>query len=76
MYCAMTLTVQIRVMELETDLEKERRKLGELRKQHYQLAGEAEGWEVVCVIIVVVLEVAVAHCVQCVCVGWGRRGGW
>ena len=34
-------------MELETDLEKERRKLGELRKQHYQLAGEAEGWEVV-----------------------------
>ena len=38
---------QIHVMELETDLEKERRKLGELRKQHYQLAGEAEGWEVV-----------------------------
>ncbi|BFZ18726.1 hypothetical protein BsWGS_21765 [Bradybaena similaris] len=37
---------QIRVMELESNLEKERRKLGELRKQHYSLAGEAEGWEV------------------------------
>ncbi|XP_076453265.1 huntingtin-interacting protein 1-like isoform X2 [Babylonia areolata] len=42
----MEMNVQIRVMELETGLEKERRKLGELRKQHYQLAGEAEGWEV------------------------------
>ncbi|XP_059171925.1 huntingtin-interacting protein 1-like isoform X2 [Physella acuta] len=37
---------QIRVMELESNLEKERKKLGELRKQHYSLAGEAEGWEV------------------------------
>ncbi|KAL8599980.1 hypothetical protein ACOMHN_038979 [Nucella lapillus] len=42
----MEMNVQIRVMELETDLEKERKKLGDLRKQHYQLAGEAEGWEV------------------------------
>ncbi|XP_070205634.1 huntingtin-interacting protein 1-like isoform X2 [Littorina saxatilis] len=42
----MEMNVQIHVMELETNLEKERRKLGELRKQHYQLAGEAEGWEV------------------------------
>lgn len=37
---------QIRVMELETELERERRRLGELRKQHYQMGGEAEGWEV------------------------------
>ncbi|CAL1534396.1 unnamed protein product [Lymnaea stagnalis] len=37
---------QIKVMELESNLEKERKKLGELRKQHYSLAGEAEGWEV------------------------------
>ena len=31
---------QVRVLELENDLEKERRRLGELRKKHYQLAGE------------------------------------
>uniref|UniRef100_A0A2C9LW83 I/LWEQ domain-containing protein n=1 Tax=Biomphalaria glabrata TaxID=6526 RepID=A0A2C9LW83_BIOGL len=37
---------QVKVMELETSLEKERRKLGELRKRHYTMAGEAEGWEV------------------------------
>uniref|UniRef100_A0A0B7B1J1 I/LWEQ domain-containing protein n=1 Tax=Arion vulgaris TaxID=1028688 RepID=A0A0B7B1J1_9EUPU len=42
----MEMQCQIRVMELESNLEKERRKLGELRKQHYSLAGEAEGWEV------------------------------
>ncbi|GFO06725.1 huntingtin-interacting protein 1, partial [Plakobranchus ocellatus] len=42
----MEMQCQIRVMELECNLEKERKKLGELRKQHYTLAGEAEGWEV------------------------------
>ena len=36
---------QVRVLELESNLEKERRKLGELRKTHYQLAGESEGWD-------------------------------
>ncbi|XP_008046655.1 huntingtin-interacting protein 1 [Carlito syrichta] len=36
---------QVRVLELETDLQKERQKLGELRKKHYELAGVAEGWE-------------------------------
>lgn len=37
---------QVRLLELERELELERLKLGELRKQHYQLAGESEGWEV------------------------------
>ncbi|KAK3085075.1 hypothetical protein FSP39_023884 [Pinctada imbricata] len=37
---------QVRVLELEKELETERYKLGEIRKQHYQLAGESEGWEV------------------------------
>ncbi|KAM9583382.1 huntingtin-interacting protein 1 isoform 2-T2 [Trichechus inunguis] len=36
---------QVRVLELETELQKERQKLGELRKKHYELAGVAEGWE-------------------------------
>ena len=36
---------QVRVLELQCDLEKERVKLSELRKTHYQLAGESEGWE-------------------------------
>ncbi|EHB08279.1 Huntingtin-interacting protein 1, partial [Heterocephalus glaber] len=33
------------VLELENELQKERQKLGELRKKHYELAGVAEGWE-------------------------------
>ncbi|XP_077868523.1 huntingtin-interacting protein 1-like [Saccoglossus kowalevskii] len=36
---------QVEVLELESRLEKERRKLAGLRKQHYQLAGESEGWD-------------------------------
>ncbi|XP_058856572.1 huntingtin-interacting protein 1-like isoform X2 [Acipenser ruthenus] len=36
---------QVRVLELENNLQKERQKLGELRKKHYELAGVAEGWE-------------------------------
>nr|KAF6366303.1 huntingtin interacting protein 1 [Pipistrellus kuhlii] len=36
---------QVRVLELENELQKERQKLGELRKKHYDLAGVAEGWE-------------------------------
>ncbi|XP_033111530.1 huntingtin-interacting protein 1-like isoform X2 [Anneissia japonica] len=36
---------QVRVLELENLLEKERVKLAELRKRHYQLAGVSEGWE-------------------------------
>lgn len=36
---------QVRVLELDSQLEKERRKLADLRKIHYQLASEAEGWE-------------------------------
>ncbi|XP_064612942.1 huntingtin-interacting protein 1-like isoform X2 [Liolophura sinensis] len=39
------MQTQVHVIELETLLEKERVKLGNLRKQHYQLAGESEGWE-------------------------------
>ena len=38
--------MQVRVLELESGLEKERVKLAELRKKHYALAGESEGWEV------------------------------
>ncbi|XP_041349097.1 huntingtin-interacting protein 1-like isoform X2 [Gigantopelta aegis] len=37
---------QVRVIQLESELEKERRKLGDLRRQQYHLAGEDEGWEV------------------------------
>ncbi|CAC5398127.1 HIP1 [Mytilus coruscus] len=36
---------QVRVLELEKELETERYKLGELRKKHYQLAGASEGWD-------------------------------
>ncbi|XP_061460646.1 huntingtin-interacting protein 1 isoform X2 [Rhineura floridana] len=36
---------QVRVLELESQLQKERHRLGELRKKHYELAGVAEGWE-------------------------------
>ena len=36
---------QVHLLELESNLEKERKKLSELRKTHYKLAGESEGWE-------------------------------
>nr|XP_022336836.1 huntingtin-interacting protein 1-like isoform X2 [Crassostrea virginica] len=36
---------QVRVLELEKELEMERYKLGQVRKRHYQLAGENGGWE-------------------------------
>ncbi|XP_065830559.1 huntingtin-interacting protein 1-like [Oscarella lobularis] len=36
---------QVRVLELESMLEKERSKLSELRRAHYHLAGASEGWE-------------------------------
>ncbi|XP_063002588.1 huntingtin-interacting protein 1 [Elgaria multicarinata webbii] len=36
---------QVRVLELESQLQKERQRLGALRKKHYELAGVAEGWE-------------------------------
>ncbi|KAG8450686.1 hypothetical protein GDO86_003095 [Hymenochirus boettgeri] len=35
---------QVRVLELENQLQKEREKLGELRKKHYDLADVSEGW--------------------------------
>ncbi|XP_075871077.1 huntingtin-interacting protein 1 isoform X2 [Nelusetta ayraudi] len=35
---------QVLVLELETRLQRERERLGELRKKHYELAGAAEGW--------------------------------
>ncbi|XP_061684480.1 huntingtin-interacting protein 1 isoform X2 [Syngnathoides biaculeatus] len=51
-FSSMTLTqikrqemdAQVLVLELETRLQKERQRLGELRKKHYELAGVAEGW--------------------------------
>uniref|UniRef100_A0A8C6VAN0 Huntingtin-interacting protein 1-related protein n=1 Tax=Naja naja TaxID=35670 RepID=A0A8C6VAN0_NAJNA len=36
---------QVRVLELESQLQKERQRLGELRKKHYELGGVAEGWD-------------------------------
>lgn len=39
------MEVQVKVLELECALEKERKRLAEIRKVHYQLAGPAEGWE-------------------------------
>jgi I/LWEQ domain len=36
---------QVRVLELESSLQQERLRLAALRRHHYQLAGEAEGWE-------------------------------
>ena len=38
------LCAQVQVLELETRLQRERERLGELRKKHYELAGVAEGW--------------------------------
>ncbi|XP_022109493.1 huntingtin-interacting protein 1-like isoform X2 [Acanthaster planci] len=39
------MDAQVAVLELESKLEKERVKLAELRKRHYQLAGASEGWD-------------------------------
>ncbi|XP_068440751.1 huntingtin-interacting protein 1 isoform X1 [Clinocottus analis] len=39
------MDAQVLVLELETRLQKERERLGELRKKHYELAGVAEGWD-------------------------------
>lgn len=39
-----SVSPQVLVLELETRLQKERERLGELRKKHYELAGVAEGW--------------------------------
>ncbi|ETE73723.1 Huntingtin-interacting protein 1 [Ophiophagus hannah] len=36
---------KVRVLELESQLQKERQRLGELRKKHYELGGVAEGWD-------------------------------
>ena len=37
---------QVKALELEKELEMERKRLAELRKIHYHLAGASEGWEV------------------------------
>uniref|UniRef100_A0A8C4Q406 Huntingtin interacting protein 1 n=1 Tax=Eptatretus burgeri TaxID=7764 RepID=A0A8C4Q406_EPTBU len=39
------MDTQVRVLELENSLQREREHLGELRKKHYELAGAAEGWD-------------------------------
>ncbi|KAK3598340.1 hypothetical protein CHS0354_026598 [Potamilus streckersoni] len=39
------MQLQVHVLELEKELEQERYKLGEIRKRHYQLAGDTEGYE-------------------------------
>ena len=55
---------QVRVLELESNLDKERRKLSELRKTHYQLAGESGGWdqEVIFTHFVIVLTSRISFC--------------
>lgn len=61
--------IQVRVLELENQLQKERQKLGELRKKHYELAGVAEGWEEDGEWIPVLLPVG-----SCTGKEWGRMG--
>ncbi|XP_037077183.1 huntingtin-interacting protein 1-like [Pollicipes pollicipes] len=39
------MEAQVRVLELEAQLQRERVQLSALRRQHYQLAGDLEGWE-------------------------------
>ncbi|XP_033628171.1 huntingtin-interacting protein 1-like isoform X1 [Asterias rubens] len=39
------MDAQVAVLELESKLQKERVKLAQLRKRHYQLAGASEGWD-------------------------------
>jgi len=36
---------QVRVLELEASVSQERLRLAALRRHHYQLAGEVEGWD-------------------------------
>jgi len=39
------MEAQVHVLELESKLERERRSLSDLRKIHYKLAGDSEGWD-------------------------------
>ena len=39
------MEAQVHILELQSELERERVRLSQLRKKHYQLAGEAEGWD-------------------------------
>lgn len=41
----MEMETLVKVLETEKQLEVERSKLSELRKHHYKLAGEIEGWD-------------------------------
>nr|XP_045605659.1 huntingtin-interacting protein 1-related protein-like isoform X1 [Procambarus clarkii] len=41
----MEMDTLVKVLEIEKQLDTERSKLSELRKHHYRLAGEVEGWE-------------------------------
>lgn len=41
----MEMETLVKVLETEKQLETERSKLSELRKHHYKLAGEIEGWD-------------------------------
>lgn len=41
----MEMETLVKVLETEKHLEEERSKLSELRKHHYKLAGEIEGWD-------------------------------
>lgn len=38
------MDAQVRVLELEKELQQERLRLSALRRRHYQLAGEGAGW--------------------------------
>ena len=41
----MEMETLVKVLETEKQLEVERSRLSELRKHHYKLAGEIEGWD-------------------------------
>ncbi|XP_044732673.1 huntingtin-interacting protein 1 isoform X2 [Chrysoperla carnea] len=41
------MEAQVRVLELEQSLQRERLRLSSLRRHHYQLAGEQEGWDII-----------------------------
>lgn len=54
--------VQVRMLELESLLTKERQKLGRLRKAHYQIAAELGLIEQVCTLVLFRLLIAQGCC--------------
>ena len=46
----------VKVLETEKNLEEERTKLAELRKHHYKLAGDIEGWDHEVIIFLLIID--------------------